>query len=370
MLRLMSEARRPSLRAIAKAAGLSVGTVSQALRGRGSTSKKTQEFVRNLAEEMGYVPDPLMAQMGARSRQGKSLKTHIPILIAVFRPGSIRPEELDHFMEETIHREALSHGYAATCRIISAREELTRQLREFYWKGGRGVLLWNVHDQAWLQGQDWANFCVVQIGSRHFYPIFHTVENDAKLGFVMALEKACELPEPFGIIRHHHEPQIVLDDLARNGIEAHYRQRLPKGKMLPTLPQPFGEKLDKAVKAVVKWWERYQPPVIIGFPKARYMLEISGIYAASKPRFICCDSRHSDEIEEGVCEPVEEICRQAMERLEGMIRRKEQGIPVCPSISSLQPQWKERKKQGGASRKDASPPQASAESRTPGSPQK
>ena len=59
-----------TLRMLAKAAGVSVGTASQALRGAGSTSRKTSEHIRHLAQVMGYQPDPLMSRAGARRRAG------------------------------------------------------------------------------------------------------------------------------------------------------------------------------------------------------------------------------------------------------------------------------------------------------------
>lgn len=53
---------RPTLKAIAEQAGVSVSTVSRALSGRGRVNAATRERILRIAEELGYAPD-----MAARS---------------------------------------------------------------------------------------------------------------------------------------------------------------------------------------------------------------------------------------------------------------------------------------------------------------
>ncbi len=53
---------RPTLKAIAKRAGVSVATVSRALSGRGRVDETTRQRILRIAEELGYAPD-----MAARS---------------------------------------------------------------------------------------------------------------------------------------------------------------------------------------------------------------------------------------------------------------------------------------------------------------
>lgn len=65
------EPRRVSLRDIAKAIGVSHVTVSLALRNHPRISKAMQERVQQLAEELGYRPDPMLAAL-AQYRKAKS----------------------------------------------------------------------------------------------------------------------------------------------------------------------------------------------------------------------------------------------------------------------------------------------------------
>jgi LacI family transcriptional regulator len=65
---------RVTLSDIARALGLSVASVSMALRGRANISKSTQDKVQALAKKMGYVPDPLLSALTTHRLMGKIAK--------------------------------------------------------------------------------------------------------------------------------------------------------------------------------------------------------------------------------------------------------------------------------------------------------
>ncbi|MFD8453576.1 MULTISPECIES: LacI family DNA-binding transcriptional regulator [Streptomyces] len=56
---LRGAGRRVGIRDVAEAAGLSITTVSHALRGKGQIAPATRERVRRAAAELGYRPDPV-----------------------------------------------------------------------------------------------------------------------------------------------------------------------------------------------------------------------------------------------------------------------------------------------------------------------
>lgn len=60
--------KRPNIKDIAKAAGLSTAAVSYALTGKGRVSAQTQEIVRRIADEIGFIRD----DTAARLRTGQS----------------------------------------------------------------------------------------------------------------------------------------------------------------------------------------------------------------------------------------------------------------------------------------------------------
>lgn len=53
----MKKKQKPTLKEVAKLAGISVNSASRALKGKANISKRTQEKVRQIAEKIGYIPD-------------------------------------------------------------------------------------------------------------------------------------------------------------------------------------------------------------------------------------------------------------------------------------------------------------------------
>ncbi|MER8872457.1 LacI family DNA-binding transcriptional regulator [Mesorhizobium sp. M0814] len=60
--------KRPNIKDIAKAAGLSTAAVSYALSGKGRVSAQTQETVKKIADEIGFMRD----DTATRLRTGQS----------------------------------------------------------------------------------------------------------------------------------------------------------------------------------------------------------------------------------------------------------------------------------------------------------
>lgn len=70
-----SEKRRVTLRDVAKQAGVSVMTVSLALRNHPDTARNTRRRVQLIAKEMGYLPDPEIAKLMGILGRGKTRDT-------------------------------------------------------------------------------------------------------------------------------------------------------------------------------------------------------------------------------------------------------------------------------------------------------
>lgn len=114
--------RRVTIRDVARAAGVSTATVSEALSGRGRTAEETRERVRKVAEEIGYV-----ASAAARSlRLGRSGA------IGLYVPDRAIGFEYYVHLSRGAAEEALGHGFALT--LVPAWHEPER-LRALHMDG-------------------------------------------------------------------------------------------------------------------------------------------------------------------------------------------------------------------------------------------
>ena len=116
------ETRRATIRDVARAAGVSTTTVSEALSGRGRTAPETRERVRQVAEEIGYV-----ASAAARSlRLGRSGA------IGLYMPTRTIGFEYYTQISRGAAEAALGHGMALT--LVPAWHDL-EQLRSLHIDG-------------------------------------------------------------------------------------------------------------------------------------------------------------------------------------------------------------------------------------------
>ena len=109
MCYLSAMTRRPTIHDVARAAGVSITTVSHALNEKGHVAAKTRERVIECAQRLGYFANPL-----ARGLRERSLR----VLGLVIRPfeqlSTHQPDGVDYFARlvgETSSR-ALDHGYS------------------------------------------------------------------------------------------------------------------------------------------------------------------------------------------------------------------------------------------------------------------
>jgi DNA-binding LacI/PurR family transcriptional regulator len=112
----MSERRHVGIRDVARTAGVSITTVSHALNGKGGVSEETRRRVREIADRLGYRPDP-------RGRQLASGRTGL-VALTVSMPDGVhaRVEQFAHnaALIDAAIAAAVARGLAAV--IVPAGE--------------------------------------------------------------------------------------------------------------------------------------------------------------------------------------------------------------------------------------------------------
>lgn len=168
-------------RDIAAAAGVSVATVSLALRGSDLISGATAGRVRTAAESLGYRPNPLVSALmnSVRSKGTKAVKAIIGIITPnpARRRSRVHPAAREIIDLATAHAE--SCGFASEEipleEVRAAHKDIDRILAA---RGITGLLLDDAGGLMHTLRLDWDRYSVVRIGS-HKLPLgFHTVTAD------------------------------------------------------------------------------------------------------------------------------------------------------------------------------------------------
>ncbi len=107
--------KHTTIKDVAKAAGVSITTVSQVLSNKGSLKEETRSLVTKIAGEMNYVPD----------WHGSSLKKRQNKCIALF-VGSISGYYYE--LAEAVKKESTDHGYELEILFSDDSKQLTRKL--------------------------------------------------------------------------------------------------------------------------------------------------------------------------------------------------------------------------------------------------
>jgi DNA-binding LacI/PurR family transcriptional regulator len=159
-----SSGGRVGIRDVARALGVSLMTVSLALRNSPRVSVKTREKVHKVAEQLGYRPDPEVARLMSRLRQVGGRKSKATIALVDF---SMRePGTGDGYFNQVLlgaQERAEALGFQVMQAMLGEMKcGVPRLLHILYNRGVTGILLLPPRLPLVLPQQlDWSKFAVV-----------------------------------------------------------------------------------------------------------------------------------------------------------------------------------------------------------------
>ena len=320
--------KRVSLKHVAQVAGVSVATVSMALRGAGRIAPKTVERIEALANEMGYVPDPLLASLATRRFREDSDSKGSPSAVIKCSESMGRGDYAERF------RDSLSSlGYVMESHRLDSPENFESLVAKMTRRGIRGVILIpDVFPEILIDPSPWSKFSIVQ-SSRflHSAPV-HTVRANIFQAVKLAYTKAYEAGyRRIGFALGFHEYWIE-DDESRNGAAWILQQHF--GRAENYIP-PYQGYLSGGDRSFLDWYHHYRPEAVVAFnSNALARLQALGIHAPNDLGFIAL---HLNENEIGapssevrICgldQNNKEVARQTVWVLDQMIRFGETGFP-------------------------------------------
>ena len=211
--------------------------------------------------------------------------------------------------------------------------ELQRTLREWYYRGMQGIFLSNLLHQEWLGEPDWSPFSIIYLGGRFHRPRFNTVCLNYPQALHLTIKRALETQKRVGVILHYHPTGHVFDDCLREGVVLQHQRTHPK-QIVPLLRIPFYGAFEEEMKLFDQWLHKHQPEILVGFNKVNSLMNESR--QPRRPLVIPT----ADTLAPGCAGGLEssyELVTIAVNMLEGMIRRRERGVPARPSLTSIPP---------------------------------
>lgn len=203
---------RPTIRTLARELGVSIATVSMALRSDVRIAAATRERVKTLAAERGYHADPVVAEGLSRARRREFYRETVAWLMD--RPPGEQPwigqlfagaEERGRMLGYRIEYCPVDFGNAAALR---------RLVRVWKARGVRGVLVGPLRHSLSDPPLPWDEFSWVAIGHSLRSPALHRVGRDYEKDIDFALARlhaqGCRRPGFVDDAEVHHLMRLPL----------------------------------------------------------------------------------------------------------------------------------------------------------------
>jgi DNA-binding LacI/PurR family transcriptional regulator len=318
---------RLSMRDLAKMAGVSHSTVSLALKNHPRISQEVKQRIRDLAEQVGYRPDPMLSALSLY----RLTKSDSPINAAIaWINGWPAPDELRKHKEFDCYWKG---AYAAADKFGYRLEEFQvgrdmspQRLHQILsTRGIRGLLLPPHHNNPGWKDFPWQEYSVVRFGRSLKEPNTHLVTADQVANTVLAVNAMRD--------RGYHRIGYVADEIhdSEHGIlfSAGYMyacHNVPQKDRVPLLniggldTQSYG-------KALLAWIKKHRVEAI--FTNRGELMSVLAKLGVKVPDdvAVAVTSVLDTHADAGINQEPEEIGRVGFLMLNSLINDGSRGIP-------------------------------------------
>lgn len=329
--------KTPTLRTVAKEAGVSLASASYALRGHPTVSANTQRRVAEVAARMGYRVSPQLSAFMQARRTGRSMRTDATVALVHASPKPPGAEETGYFglCLRGVRSLAAEHGYVVDAiRWDMERDAQAKRLaRVLEQRGIRGVLLMPADSmRRWSMPLDWTRFFGVALdhsfdgGPVHRVTDHHAADMTTALAHVKAAG--------------WRRPGLVLDPLNNERtLEMRLGAYLARvAHDFPEAPPPLlvapGENREAAVSA---WLRTHKPDVVLSPDRNVAKLTLK---PGTRP-FVSLTNYPSDAAHPGILIDGEGVGRTAAFLLFSLLENPRTAAVLRPQTILVEGSWRE-----------------------------
>lgn len=334
----MADSVRVTHKDIAAKFGCDKSTVSLALRGNPRIPVETRRQICELAESMGYRPDPALAML-ARHRWARNDSD----------PGATLAYVVDKSDEDAYGQQSNQFAYAserAQQRGYNLMEfdlaeyrRMERASNVLYNRGIQGVILPYMPRgaAARIHGPEWNRFTVVCCSFGWARAPFHVVAPDIFEGTRCVWQHVVARGYTrIGAAMFRHAP-VAVDDYTRLGAcMVEQTELVPVARHIPILQS---DPLDKS--AFLRWMKQHKPDAVIGFINRVYDWLIEGGYRVPEDVAFACLNVWPNEPYSGLSVQHPQVARSAIDFLISQMHENQFGVPPVQHCLLLEPNWVE-----------------------------
>lgn len=331
----------PTYRQLAEWAGVSIATVSLALRNHPSLPKATRERIQKLAAKKGYHANPVVASLMTQLRASRIRATSEKIAFLTFWPKRDQwlQSENNRRYYEGAGRRAEQLGYGV--EHFWAKEpgmSQTRLSRILHARGIRGVIASHLMVARGHISLKWEHFAGATIGYSIVRPALHRVTHAHYGAMQMALRH----------LRHANYRRIGYatlrsqDERVNNAWLGSYLAHgfpLPVESRVPPLLMA-----ELTLKEFEVWLDREKPDAVVSNePKVLELIEATGRRLPADIGFATLDLTSAQPHVAGIDQRADELGVAAMDVVIRQLQNNIFGIPAFPVSHQVEGQWRQGK---------------------------
>lgn len=330
----------PTMKDVAKAAGVSVASVSHAFTNNRNISAQTQRHVLKVAAEIGYTMNPLVSAL-MKSRRTRCREDARPVLAFLSAYDREDGWENSPFpvlgkMHAGAKQRALDLGFQPMGFWLRAPGLSSRRLSEIlYHRGIQGVLIAPVESPWSLDDFDWNKFSTVSIGmAAPTHPALYHISHDHHAAMLSVFAECRK--------RGYRRPGVVLESVLSRRIEWRWEAAANlavNAGGLAQIPPLLLERIDHP-ESLRRWLAKYRPDVIVthlynSVPKHLKALRIE---VPKDVGLVSLSATPEGKIS-GICQNGEEIGATAVDQLVGLVQRNKFGPTPSRRVLLILGQW-------------------------------
>lgn len=340
----MEKRSKVTLKEIADQTGVTRMAVSLALRNKAGVSRETREKVIQVAESLGYQPDPEVANLLARIRASRPAETLscIALLSSGQEDGYISITERKYV--EGVTERAKSYGYQMEEFNIEAGGMTSDRVGSILWSRGiEGIILRPLQYRLYREKSrtfqfDLNRFSSVAISETIVTPNLDRSLHDQYTAMIITMSELARL--------NYRRVGLVLDEALNLRVNGKWTAAFLQFQYHPgarkVIPPLILDGFRKP--KFVRWFDRHRPDVIVSVD--RFGLRLADASGLEIPGDVGYSSLDLDGLlpeypdMTGIDQNSRWVGAAAVDMLIGSIQRKQKGVPMHPRRIEVEGNWK------------------------------